>query len=59
MVWGPNFHVVNVEKNLKSRKNIKYILFMAGTTKNEPKMQENPRSRDLKLGFHCMWLWWL
>jgi len=31
---------------------------MAGTTKNQPKMQENLISRK-KLSFHRMWLWWL
>jgi hypothetical protein len=44
-------------RNTKSRKIIHYLHeALAGTTKNEHKLEESLELRNLKLGFYCIWI---
>jgi len=55
------FPCLKCRKNLKLRKmklrKLHIFFFLARDTKNESKMQENLKSRKIKLGFYCIKNW--
>jgi hypothetical protein len=59
-MYKPKFHSLNGciylrSRNTRSGQMIYYIFgAVTGITENESKMRENLRSRNLKLGFHCI-----
>jgi len=51
----PEMHGNLTSRNIKSTNMVHYVYgVVAGTTKNEPTMQENLKLRNLKVGFYCI-----